>query len=74
MLAQKGTSGFTGVATSRTIHQWLKIAQIPFPQGEMRMMRALVVAKLKKEEPPASAPGPIAEVKLLTEILDLLKE
>ena len=32
------------------------------------------INKLKKEEPPASAPEPTAEVKLLTEIRDLLKK
>ena len=31
------------------------------------------IMKLKKEEPAAPAPGPTAEVKLLTEIRDLLK-
>jgi large conductance mechanosensitive channel len=31
------------------------------------------INKLKKEEPPVPAPGPTAEVKLLTEIRDLLK-
>ena len=31
------------------------------------------IMKLKKEEPPAPAPGPTPEVKLLTEIRDLLK-
>jgi large conductance mechanosensitive channel len=30
--------------------------------------------KLKKEEPPAAAPEPTPEVKLLTEIRDLLKK
>jgi large-conductance mechanosensitive channel len=29
---------------------------------------------LKKEEPPAAPPGPTPEVKLLTEIRDLLKK
>ena len=32
------------------------------------------INKLKKEEPPAPAPEPTAEVKLLTEIRDLLKK
>jgi large conductance mechanosensitive channel len=32
------------------------------------------IMKLKKEEPPAPAPGPTPEVKLLTEIRDLLKD
>jgi large conductance mechanosensitive channel len=32
------------------------------------------IIKLKKEEPPAPAPGPTPEVKLLTEIRDLLKD
>ena len=32
------------------------------------------INKLKKEEPPAPAPGPTPEVKLLTEIRDLLKK
>ena len=32
------------------------------------------IMKLKKEEPAAPAPGPTAEVKLLTEIRDLLKD
>ena len=32
------------------------------------------INKLKKEEPAAPAPGPSAEVKLLTEIRDLLKK
>ena len=32
------------------------------------------INKLKKEESPAPAPGPIQEVKLLTEIRDLLKK
>jgi large conductance mechanosensitive channel len=31
------------------------------------------IMKLKKEEPPVPAPGPTPEVKLLTEIRDLLK-
>ena len=31
------------------------------------------INRLKKEEPPAPAPGPTAEVALLTEIRDLLK-
>jgi large conductance mechanosensitive channel len=31
------------------------------------------INKFKKEEPPATAPGPTPEVKLLTEIRDLLK-
>ena len=31
------------------------------------------INKLQKEEPPAPAPGPTPEVKLLTEIRDLLK-
>jgi large conductance mechanosensitive channel len=31
------------------------------------------INKLKKEEPPAPAPGPTPEVKLLTEIRDLLR-
>src|SRR5687767_14668589 len=31
------------------------------------------INKLNKEEPPAPAPGPTAEVRLLTEIRDLLK-
>jgi large conductance mechanosensitive channel len=32
------------------------------------------INKLKKEEPPAPTPGPTPEVKLLTEIRDLLKK
>ena len=32
------------------------------------------INKLKKEEPPVPAPGPTPEVKLLTEIRDLLKK
>jgi large conductance mechanosensitive channel len=32
------------------------------------------INKLKKEESPAPAPGPTPEVKLLTEIRDLLKK
>ncbi len=32
------------------------------------------INKLKKEEPPAPAPGPTPEVKLLSEIRDLLKK
>jgi large conductance mechanosensitive channel len=32
------------------------------------------IMKQKKKEPPGPAPGPTAEVKLLTEIRDLLKK